>query len=476
MKIQKLDNINSECRAKLYIIDNKDKIDSIGLSVDELGFVKKQIDDNKKSIVIQKLSEYLFIELLDDFKKIDASEAARRRAVGVYNTVNKNKICCICISDITDNSHIVKGFLEGLLSVSYRFIKYIKSADDKKNHVDNINISSKNISETEIAEIYNTYTSVYECRDLVNEPVSHLNAIQFAERVEEISKEAGFSYQKLSKEDIEKHGMGGLLGVNKGSIVPPTFSILTWKPDNAVNEKPVVLVGKGVVFDTGGLNLKVPAGSIDDMKSDMGGAATVVGIMAAVSRNKLPLYVIALTPTTDNRPGGDAIAPGDILHMHNGSTVEILNTDAEGRLILADALSYAKQYNPQLVVSMATLTGNAWIITGDNATIIMGNADRKHFSSLNESGDSTFERMVELPFWDEYGELIKSDIADIKNLGPREGGAITAGKFLEHFTDYPYIHMDIAGTAFVKKANTYRPSGGTGVGVRLMYDFLKKMV
>lgn len=177
-----------------------------------------------------------------------------------------------------------------------------------------------------------------------------------------------------------------------------------------------------------------------------------------------------------NRPGGDAIAPGDILHMHNGSTVEILNTDAEGRLILADALSYAKQYNPQLVVSIATLTGNAWIITGDNATIIMGNADRKHFSSLNESGDSTFERMVELPFWDEYGELIKSDIADIKNLGPREGGAITAGKFLEHFTDYPYIHMDIAGTAFVKKAKTYRPSGGTGVGVRLMYDFLKKMV
>jgi len=195
--------------------------------------------------------------------------------------------------------------------------------------------------------------------------------------------------------------------------------------------------------------------------------------MYAIAKEKLPLYVIALVPATDNRPGGNAYTPGDVITMHSGLTVEVLNTDAEGRMVLADALSYAQKYNPELVIDIATLTGAALAAIGKYGTVAMGTADEATKNKLKESGNNVYERLVEMPFWEEYGELIKSSVAEIKNTGGAYAGAITAGKFLAHFINYPWMHLDIAGPAFITTADPYKPLGGTGVGVRLFFDFFK---
>jgi leucyl aminopeptidase len=207
----------------------------------------------------------------------------------------------------------------------------------------------------------------------------------------------------------------------------------------------------------------------------MSGSAAVVGTLNAVASNKLPLHVIGLIPATDNRIGLNALVADDVITMHDGTTVEIQNTDAEGRLILADALSYAKKYKPELVIDLATLTGAASAITGPFGTAMVGSADQKTKAALGKCGDEVYERIAELPFWSEYGDLLKSEIADLKNIGGPTGGAITAGKFLAHFTDYPWIHLDIAGPAFITKPEPYKAIGGTGVGVRLLYRFLSNM-
>ena len=266
--------------------------------------------------------------------------------------------------------------------------------------------------------------------------------------------------------------MGGLLAVNLGSVEPPTFSILEWKPAKCNKFQTFVLVGKGVVYDTGGLSLKPTADSMDYMKSDMSGAAAVACTLFALAKNKVPVHVIALVPSTDNRPSGNAYAPGDVIKMFDGTTVEMLNADAEGRMILADALAYASKFKPSLGITIATLTGAAARAIGKQGIATMSNASRKTFEQLKTAGDNVYERIAELPFWDEYAEMIKSDIADIQNVGGADAGAITAGKFLEHFTNYPFIHLDIAGSAFLKKADSYKGKGGTAIGVRLLYNFI----
>jgi leucyl aminopeptidase len=242
-----------------------------------------------------------------------------------------------------------------------------------------------------------------------------------------------------------------------------------------VNKKPVVLVGKGVVYDTGGLSLKPTPGSMDSMKCDMAGAACVAGAVYLAALQKLNVHVIALVPATDNRPGMNAYTPGDIVTMFDGTTVEVRNTDAEGRMILADALAYSSKYKPELVISVATLTGAAVRAIGTKATVAMGNASDKVFQQLEKAGNQTHERIVRFPFWDEYVEEMKSPIADLNNLGGGNAGMITAGKFLEHFVKNPYIHLDIAGPAWLDSKEDYKGQGGTGTGVRLLYTFLKKI-
>ncbi len=265
-----------------------------------------------------------------------------------------------------------------------------------------------------------------------------------------------------------------LLAVNQGSVDPPTFSIMEYAPRNAVNKKPIVLVGKGVVYDTGGLSLKPTTNSMDLMKIDMAGGATMLGVIYCAARTKLPLHIIGLVPATDNRPGFNAFAPGDVITMHNGMTVEMLNSDAEGRMILGDALSFARQYKPELVIDAATLTGAAHRALGDFAIASMGTASDEVKDSLMECGQEVYERLVEFPLWDEYGDLLKSDIADIKNVGGAYAGMITAGKFLEKFTDYPWIHLDIAGVAHFSTSMGYKGKNASAFGLRLLFRFLQK--
>ncbi len=365
------------------------------------------------------------------------------------------------------------AFAEGLVLSNYQFIHYRKEEAKEKFALDTIEFSEK-IPQDKLDELYATLKAVNWAKDLVNEPVSYLNASKMAEEFVLKGEEAGLSVKVLEKAQIEALKMGGILAVNKGSIDPPTFTILEHKPKNAKNKKPIVLVGKGVVYDTGGLSLKPTPGSMDVMKCDMAGAAMMAGTIYAAALLKLPLHIICLVPATDNRPGGNAYAPGDIIRMYDGTTVEVLNTDAEGRMILADALAYSNKFKPELVIDAATLTGAAVRAIGQKASCVMGNADQKLFDLLAKSGMETYERVVQLPFWDDYFDEMKSKIADLNNLGGGSAGMITAGKFLEHFVKAPYIHMDIAGPAFLERPQDYRGLGGTGVGIRLLINFLKK--
>lgn len=358
---------------------------------------------------------------------------------------------------------------EGILLASYRFTQHFSKPKTAKFTT----VICPNLSEKEVQELLHITQAVFKTRDLVNTPVSHLNAEQLAQAVVQMGQEANFDVKVLEETQIETLKMGGLLAVNKGSIDPPTFTIAEYKPKNAKNKQPIVLVGKGVVYDTGGLSLKPTPGSMDTMKGDMAGAATMAAVVYLAALEKLPVHLIALLPATDNRPGGNAYAPGDVITMFDGTTVEVLNTDAEGRMILADALAYSKKFNPSLVIDAATLTGAALRAIGTEASIIMGNADDSIFTSLEASGIAVHERVVRFPFWDDYKKHMKSKIADLKNIGGPNAGMISAGKFLEHFVSAPYIHMDIAGPAWLDAAENYKGDGGTGAGVRLLYHFLK---
>lgn len=364
-------------------------------------------------------------------------------------------------------AHVAEGTILG----NYQFLRYFSDAHKRRNALVQIEVQDAN--DSDILGVQCATMGTLFARDLVNRPVIDLTATQLAQEAKEAGKRHGFSVEVLEKKQIESLKMGGLLGVNYGSPEPPTFTIMEYKPEHATNEKPIIIVGKGVVYDTGGLSLK-PSNFMDTMKSDMGGAAAVLGTMSAVAEAKLPVHVIGLVPATDNRPGLNAVTPGDVITISDGTTVEVMNTDAEGRLILSDALHYAKRYNPELVIDLATLTGAAARAIGRYGIVGMTNADPKQMSDLQDSGYRTRERVVEFPFWDEYKDLLKSPIADLKNIGGPEAGAITAGKFLEHFTDYPYIHLDIAGPAFLNKRVGYQVEGGTGIGVRLLFDFLSK--
>src|SRR5690606_20317749 len=373
---------------------------------------------------------------------------------------------------IVGNGETALALAEGLALSNYQFLKYFKDADEREYALEPINLYG-NISEKEINRMNNTIKAVYWARDMVNEPVNYLDAVQLGKEIQEIGSEAGFTVEVLDKSAIETLKMGGLLAVNKGSITPPTFTIMEYKPANPTNEKPIVLVGKGVVYDTGGLSLKPTQGSMDVMKSDMGGAAMMAGTIYAAALNKIDKHIIGLIPATDNRPGQEAYTPGDVIRMYDGTTVEVLNTDAEGRMILADAIAYANKFQPELIINAATLTGAALVAAGTRAACMMSNADETINQKLLKAGEKVYERMVQLPLWDDYKEQLKSSVADLKNIGGRMAGTITAGKFLEHFAQQPFVHIDIAGPAFTETPENYKGLGGTGTGIRTLMQFFE---
>ena len=444
----------------------------------EKEYVREQLEKEKTTVAVNQFERLVFIQIIEEKENLSRAgqlEKLRRGAADLCRKLNNHDIGSVFLVKLEGNSEDMFALAEGIALANYQFLKYFKDKDKKQNKLKELKISSTVFSDADFRELNAVTEAVYKARDLVNEPLTYLTATQLASEIATLGKNAGFTVEVLEKKQIESLKMGGLLAVNRGSIDPPTFSILEYKPDGAKNEKPFVLIGKGVVFDTGGLSLKPTNDSMDYMKCDMAGAAAVAGAFYAIALTGLPVHVIGLIPATDNRPDGNAYVPGDVIRMYDGTTVEVLNTDAEGRMILADALAWAKQYDPALVIDLATLTGAAHVAIGDQAMVGMGNAGRGFMDSLITSGFDVHERIAEFPFWDDYAEMLKSDIADLKNIGGRYAGAITAGKFLEHFTDYPYIHLDIAGPAFRKTPDSYRSSGGTGVGVRLLFNFLKKI-
>lgn len=394
------------------------------------------------------------------------TEKLRKAGASLAKKLNKNKEKSVTVL----GGEFALDIAEGMALGNYQFLRYFSKKNKKENSLKEVALA--NVTKEQLEELNILCTQVCHARDLINTPVWDLTAPQLGDKAKKAGKEFGFKVEVLNKKKIEALKMGGLLAVNKGSIDPPVFIVMEHKPAHAKNKKPIVIVGKGVVYDTGGLSLK-PTASMDDMKSDMSGSAAVIATMCAVAQANLPIYLVALAPATDNRPGGNAVTPGDVITISDGTSVEVMNTDAEGRLILADALHYAKKYKPELVIDLATLTGAAVMAIGRYGIVAMGTADDEMYQKLEKSGNEVYERLVKFPFWSEYDELLKSPIADLKNIGTREGGAITAGKFLANFIDYPYIHLDIAGPAFIDAEDGYLPKGATGVGVRLLYHFLK---
>jgi leucyl aminopeptidase len=310
-------------------------------------------------------------------------------------------------------------------------------------------------------------------RDLANAPGNEIYPETLAERAQAAGRKHGFRVTVFDEKRIARERMGGLLGVAQGSHNPPRFIIMEYEPLRVRKAAaPVVLVGKGVTFDSGGISIK-PSANMAEMKMDMSGAAAVIGTMQAAAVLKLPVHLIGLVPAAENLPGGNALKPGDIIRHHNGKTSEVDNTDAEGRLILADALSWAARYKPGVVIDLATLTGAVVVALGHVATGMLGTATEAK-EQLRVAGERTYERVWELPLFEEYEKLIKSDIADVKNVGGRWAGAITGAMFLKYFVgSMPWVHLDIAGTAILEEAGPYAPRGGSGVGVRLLTDFLR---
>ncbi|MFD2245268.1 leucyl aminopeptidase family protein [Pontibacter ruber] len=459
----------------LVLIVQAEQVPSLEeFSAEEAGYVKQQAEQDTKIIALNRYTHHVYVVVAPAAKTRPAyQEALRQAGYTLLKQLKADKIKEVALVDKTDTEAGLY-LAEGLYLSNYQFQKY-KTKDAKPSTLQTIILTGERLSEQTVQEQQNLLDAVTLTRDLVNETPNNQSATQFSEHLEEIGRTAGFKTEVLDEIKIQTLKMGGLLAVNMGSEEPPTFTIMEWSPKGAANKKPYILVGKGVVYDTGGLSLKPTPQSMDYMKSDMAGAAAVTGVMYALAKNNVPLHVIALIPATDNRPGGKAYAPGDVLTMHNGMTVEVLNTDAEGRLILADALSFAQKYHPELVIDMATLTGAAARAIGKEGLVAMSNAGDEVMGALKKVGEEVHERIVEFPLWEEYRKHIESDIADIKNLGGAEAGAISAGKFLECFTNYPWVHFDIAGTAYLLGEDSYRGKMATGSGVRLVYNYLRSL-
>ena len=309
-----------------------------------------------------------------------------------------------------------------------------------------------------------------EARSLVSLPGNVLTPTRLAERAESLT-EHGLRVETWDAERLRSEGFGALLAVSKGSEEPPRFIIMEHRGNRGA---PVALVGKGITFDSGGISLK-PSKGMEEMKYDMAGAAAVIGTLQTLAVLKSPQRVIGLVPSAENLPSGDAVKPGDVIRGASGRSIEVINTDAEGRLILSDALTYATRLSPTAIVDIATLTGGCVVALGKQAAGLMSNNDALA-QQLLEASDRTGERTWRLPLWKEYRSQLDSDIADIKNSGGRDASPITAGKFLEEFVEgTPWAHLDIAGTAWVEKEAGYQPKGATGFGVRLLVDWVRAL-
>lgn len=369
-----------------------------------------------------------------------------------------------------------QAYAEGAILGGYHFLHYQTNLTESQTfEVEGVTVYTASGNERDIAAGLTTGQAIANgvafARDLVNRPGDAKTPAILGEEAIALGQRSGLAVTVLEKEALEEQGFGGILAVGQGSVNEPRFIVMEHgKPEDGPT---VCLVGKGLTFDSGGLSLK-PADAMETMKNDMGGAAAVYGAMQVVAELKLPLHVVGLVSSAENMPSGSAYRPGDILRTLSGKTIEVLNTDAEGRIILSDGLFYAQRYQPDAIVELSTLTGAIIIALGLHATGLMA-TDQALADKLISAGEATAERLWQLPLWPEYRRMVKSDIADIKNMAGRPAGSITAAAFLAEFVgDYPFAHLDIAGTAWADRpARPYESRGGTGVGVRLLTDFLR---
>ncbi|MCD6353858.1 MAG: leucyl aminopeptidase [Proteobacteria bacterium] len=370
----------------------------------------------------------------------------------------------------------LEAFLTGGALMIYQLDEFITNEKEKKNRIDECVVIVKNrkeagkIKET-IKRTAVISSAVYLARDLVSLPANKKTPSILANKARSIARKNKLKCRIITEAQARKMDMGVFLAVARGSREPAKVIVLEYHAGCDYGP-PVVLIGKGITFDSGGISLK-PAEKMERMKDDMAGGAAVMGAMQAAAQMEIPLNVIGIIPATENLPGGKAYKPGDILTSLSGQTIEVISTDAEGRLILADALTYAERFKPQCIVDLATLTGACIIALGDYIAGIMGNDDSL-ITKLKAAGEKTGEKVWQLPLAEKYFDYLRSDIADMKNVGERAAGTITAGLFLKKFVkDTPWVHLDIAGPAWFEKDKEYTPKGASGFGARLLIEFLR---
>ncbi|MFQ6606441.1 MAG: leucyl aminopeptidase [Fidelibacterota bacterium] len=461
-------------------ISEEHTLTAVGTSVDEylnhqitdaikLGDVKGKVGE---AVLFYKGQKRFLVVGLGKQEALDL-EALRKAGGTVAKTAidKKCKHVALEVFDSRVDAAASQAIVEGLILGSYQFLDYKTQSEDLFELESAVIVQG---SEEGLEKGRLFAEAVCYARDLENHPGNVTTPSKLAEEAKKIGKEGGMKVTVFDRETFTKMGMGALAGVAQGSAEPPQFIVMEYK-GGSDDEKPVVLVGKGLTFDSGGISIK-PAAKMDEMKFDMCGSGVVLGVMKAIARSKPAMNVVGVIPSTENLSGAKAYKPGDVLTAYNGKTIEVLNTDAEGRLILADALSYvSKHYDPQYILDFATLTGAVIIALGHVATGIMG-TDTKLIKAVKTASRRTGELVWEFPLWDEYCEQVKSKVADVKNVGAkRQAGTIAGGAFLKEFVKegIPWVHFDIAGTAWNGDKKPYLPKrGATGVMIRLVLDLL----
>lgn len=415
-----------------------------------------------------------------DFNLEGVRQAAAKSIQQAYKLKAKNVATIVHGAGIggLDVQAAAQATVEGSLLALYRFAAS-KQEPEPPHVIDSLTVVEFNNGKMAAIEAGSRaaqaiVAGVTVARDLVNMPPNVATPTKMADTAVSIATDYKFKITVGDRAWAAEHKMGAFLAVAKGAGEPPKFIVLEHNADRDDLDT-IVLVGKGITFDTGGISIK-PSASMEAMKSDMGGAAAVLGAMKVVGAMNLPLRVIGITPCTENMPDANAYRPADVITASNGTTIEIISTDAEGRMVLADGLVYARRYNPKAVIDLATLTGSCVIALGQGMAAGLFSTEDSLRDQLVAAGTAVHERVWPLPLWDDYKEAIKSDVADIKNSGGRFGGVATSAIFLKQFVDYPWVHLDIAGMALSEKDSNYTPRGGTGFGVRLLVEFLRNWV
>ena len=407
-------------------------------------------------------------------EKITKADDLRRATAKAWKTIREMGLADLLFSleGFADEEQARAAF-EGFILGDYQFIDFKTEAEKLPNRLKSLTVQGRPEFEAKVNRWFAICQGTCRARDLSQMPANVLTPTKFAHFAHEWSALGGYTVNVLEEADIEKEGMGAMLSVGQGSAEPSKFILMDYRPAKP-SGRTIALVGKAVTFDSGGLSLK-PSASMPEMKGDMGGGAAVLGIMSVLKTIGCPHRVVGLVPSVENMPSGSATRPSDVVKTLAGLTVEINNTDAEGRLILIDALTYADRYKPDYVVDFATLTGACLVALGPKVCAVMGN-HQPLVDHILEAGRAVHEPFWQLPLVEEYNELLKSNTADISNISSvRWGGSITAGLFLQRFAEkYQWAHCDIAAAIF-EKGDDYHPPGGTGIGVRMMVEVLNKL-